>query len=202
MTGVTERVWSAAAVAGVLLALAAGMTGCGKASEAPPSASRTYEHPRWGYSVEVPPGWERAERSLTPTLTDPVEILVMATYPLERGDVDCGPVALSGFDEDEVLVTILERGRDPASDWPDFPPRPPHFQFEPGMSSEFTGCLRETRGIDLRDHWFRFTDGGRHFHVLVAIGEAAPPAAEREAYRSLDSLRFDPSVKPDWRSAG
>jgi hypothetical protein len=97
---------------------------------------------------------------------------------------------------------VLERGRDPASGWPDFPPRPAHFSFEPGMSSEFAACLRTRHGIPLRDHWFRFTDAGRHFHVLVAIGAHAPPDAERDAYRMLDSLRFDPRVKPDWRSSG
>ena len=48
---------------------------------------------------------------------------------------------------------------------------------------------------------FRFTDAGRHFHVLVAIGAEAPSSAEADAYRLLDSLHFDPSVKPDWRSS-
>ena len=131
-----------------------------------------------------------------------MEILAVATYPVEHGDEGCGPLALRGFGAEEVVVTILERGRNPGSSWPDFPPQPANFTFEPGMSSEFTECVRTTRGIPLRDHWFRFTDGGRHFHVLVAIGEAAPPGAERDAYRMLDSLRFDPSVKPDWDSTG
>jgi hypothetical protein len=197
---VIERAPSVACVA-VSLVLLVGVAACGEAGNAAP-ASGSYQDPRWGYSVDIPPGWERAERSLTPNLTDPVEILVAATYPLERRRLDCGPLALSGFDEHQVLVMVLERGRDPASTWPDFPPRPTHFHFEPGMGSEFTGCLRTRHGIALRDHWFRFTDAGRHFHVLVAIGESAPPAAERQAYRILDSLRFDPTVKPDWRSSG
>jgi hypothetical protein len=131
-----------------------------------------------------------------------VEILVLATYPLERGDHSCGPLAFAGFDADEAVVMVLERGRDASSEWRDFPPRPTHFSFEPGMTSEFTECLRTTRGLRVKDHWFRFTDGGRHFHVQVAIGESARPHAARDAYRILDSLRFDPSVKPDWDSAG
>jgi hypothetical protein len=187
---VIERASSAACVA-VWLVLLVGTAACGEAGKAAP-APETYQDPRWGYSVDIPPGWERAKRSLTPHLTDPVEILAAATYPLERGRLDCGPLALSGFDEHQVLVMLLERRRGPASTWQDFPPRPAHFHFEPGMSSEFTSCLRTRHGIRLRDHWFGFTDAGRHFHVLVAIGESAPPGAERQAYRMLDSLRFDP----------
>jgi hypothetical protein len=164
-------------------------------------APANYENARWGYSVRIPPGWHRAERPLT-ALTDPVETLVVATYRPRSGSEDCGPLAFGGFDANEALVTVLERGRDPESDWPDFPPRPAHFAYEAGQSSEFTECLRTAEGIRLKDHWFRFTDAGRHFHVLVAIGAEAPSSVEAEAYGLLDSLHFDPSVKPDWRSSG
>jgi hypothetical protein len=160
-----------------------------------------YEDARWGYSVLIPPGWHRAERPVT-ALTDPVETLVVATYRPRSGDERCGPLAFAGFDANQALVTVLERGLDPQSEWPDFPPRPRHFAYEGGQSSEFSECLSTTEGIPLKDHWFRFTDAGRHFHVLVAIGGDAPPSAEGEAYGLLNSLRFDPSVKPDWRSSG
>jgi hypothetical protein len=178
------------------------MAGCGKSADAARDSVdwATYEDPRWGYSVDIPAGWHRAESRLT-ALTDPVEILVVATYRPRQGSEACGPMEFGGFDADEVLVTILERGLDPGSQWPDFPPRPAHFAFETGMTSEFTECLRTTQRIPLKDHWFRFTDAGRHFHVLVAIGADAPPGAGRDAYRMLDSLRFDPSVKPDWRTS-
>jgi hypothetical protein len=52
------------------------------------------------------------------------------------------------------------------------------------------------------DHWFAFTDGDRHFHVLVAFGPQAPAAGRREAWAILDSLRIDPRVRPGWRSSG
>ena len=187
--------------------------GCGSAPADPTRAGSTtagsttadpatYESSERGFTVWIPPGWHRAERPLT-VLTDPVEVLVAATYRPRTdgpGTENCGPLAFEGFDADEVLVTILERGLAPASAWPDFPPRPDHFAFEPGMTSEFTECLSTTRNIPLKDHWFRFTDAGRHFHVLVAIGRDAAPEAGLDAYRMLDSLSFDPSVKPDWRT--
>jgi hypothetical protein len=161
----------------------------------------TYDDPERGFSVRIPAGWHRATRPLTP-LTEPVERLVVATYRPRAGSDRCGPLAFGGFDADEVLISVLERGLDPDSEWRDFPPRPARFAFEAGMTSEFTECLRTTEGIPLKDHWFTFTDAGRHFHVLVAIGADAPPEAARDAYRMLDSLRFDPSVKPDWRASG
>ncbi|MEA2408399.1 MAG: hypothetical protein QOE69_2518 [Thermoleophilaceae bacterium] len=184
--------------------IAVAFAGCGaQPAAAPPAADPGfYENAQRGYSVTIPPGWHRAERKLT-VLTDPVELLVAATYRTEAGaEANCGPIGFRGFDAHQVLVMVLERGRDPASGWPDFPPRPAHFAFEQGMSSEFADCLRTTRHIPLKDHWFRFTDAGRHFHVLVVIGADVPPGSEAEAYRLLDSLRFDASVKPDWPSSG
>jgi hypothetical protein len=193
-----------------LLLVAVVAAGCGGATTARthPGGSvvdgdgwSRYEDGRWGFAVSIPPGWHRATRSLT-ALMDPVEILVAATYLPQPGDLDCGPLALAGFDSDEAMVAILERGLDPGADWSDFPPRPGHFHFEPGMGSEFTDCLGQSRGVTLKDHWFRFTDGGRHFHVLVAVGQSAYPGAMVDAYRLLDSTRFDPAVKPDWPSSG
>jgi hypothetical protein len=52
------------------------------------------------------------------------------------------------------------------------------------------------------DHWFGFTDAGRHFHVLVAFGPAASAATQTQAWQILDGLRVDPAVRPDWPSAG
>jgi hypothetical protein len=191
----------------VAVFLLTGALGCGSPPAGSTRAPRdtddagTYVDRERGFSVRVPPGWQRAARPLT-ALTDPVETLVVATYRPRSGGGRCGPLAFGGFDADEALVTVLERGLDPESEWSDFPPRPAHFAYEAGQSSEFTECLRTTEGIRLKDHWFRFTDAGRHFHVLVAIGAHAPPSAEAEAYGLLDSLHFDPSVKPDWRSSG
>jgi hypothetical protein len=192
------------ALAAALTALAAcgaepaGSPGGGSAQT---TTTPTYENARWGYTVSIPPGWHRAEEPLSAT-TEPVEILAVATYRARAGDEDCGPLVFGGFDSGEVLVTILERGLGPESEWPDFPPRPAHFEFEPGLTSESADCFGATRHVALRSHWFNFTDVGRHFHVLVAIGADAPAARAREAYRMIDSLRLDPSVKPGWRSSG
>lgn len=191
-----------------LTALLIALAGCGSSggaavtpADAPADDPGTYESADRGFSVAIPPGWHRAEEGLS-DLGDPVEILVAGTFPPHRIGPDCGPVGLGNFESEDVLVTILERGRDPSASWTDFPPRPDRFAFEPGMTSESAECFGASHQVPLEDHWFGFTDAGRHFHVLVAIGADAPPQRAREAYSILDSLRFDPSVKPDWRSAG
>jgi hypothetical protein len=197
----------ATAIGGLVLALV--LAACGAGGDPAPPAPRpaaaeradTYDYPREGYSVDLPPGWHRAEGPVT-RLVDPRERLVAATYAPRAGNEECGPLEFGGFTADDSLVVVLERARDQAVQSSDFPPRPAHFAYEPEMTSEFTECLRSRRGIALKDHWFTFSDAGRRFHVLVAIGADAPPGTERDAYGMLDSLRFDPSVKPDWPSAG
>ena len=69
----------------------------------------------------------------------------------------------------------------------------------PGSALEDLGAGRRARPID---HWFAFTDGDRHFHVLVAFGERTSPAMREQAWSILDTLRVLPGRLPDWHSAG
>jgi hypothetical protein len=181
------------AAALVLLALA----GC--TDDEPPRHSLAVGH---GVTVELPPGWQRADVSLTPNLTDPREVLSVATFPLAYRQGDCAHVPASALEDlgpRDAFVTLQERGRDPGSAWHDFPRRPERFGPRLGGPSEGHDCVPRAR---LRHHWFGFTDAGRHFHALVALGPEAPAAVQEEAWGVLDSLRVDPTVKPDWRSAG
>lgn len=168
----------------------------------------TYEDRRWGYSVMFPSSWHRAGRSLTPSITDPVEILSLATFPLREGDELCGARgegALARVPPAGALVTIQERGRG-AYGGPDFPPRPAHFRSDSELAGRSTWPYCAVRTGDpplpMLDYWFGFGDAGRAFHVLVAVGKSAPAEVRRDAFRILDSLRFDASAKPDWRSSG
>lgn len=197
----------------VVLAMAALTTtpaGCGDShrtpsrgedAEATPPGWTLYENPSWGYTVAYPAGWQRAAQSRLPDEGDPVVILSLATFPL-RADDAAYPIPWHGFDADEIFATIQERGLDPHSDWRTFPARPAKFRFEAGQGSVPADYLRRDSGIPFADHWFNFTDAGRHFHVQVGIGESAPEEARKQVYRILDSLRIDPNVKPDWPSAG
>jgi hypothetical protein len=187
----------------VLLAL----VGCGeeradeRAAVAKPPSFRVVEGER-GLEVELPAGWQEAETTLTPQLTDPVEVLAVGTYPLREGGENCNHVAgraLTEMGPRGAFITLQERGYDRNSSWPDFPPRPARFGPELGGPSEASACAP---GARFTDHWFGFSEANRHFHVLVAFGSDAPQAVRDQAWAVLDSLRIDPSIQPDWQSSG
>jgi len=155
-----------------------------------------------GLTVQLPGGWSRAHESLTPSLIDPREVLSVGTAPLRYRATECAHMpgaALEDLGPADAFVTLQERGLDPSSTWPDFPPRPAHFGPELGGRSEASACVPSAR---FTDHWFAFSDTGRHFHALVAFGPHAPPAVRDQAWGILDSLLVDPGVRPDWRSSG
>jgi hypothetical protein len=183
----------AALAASVLLAA------CGGADDRAPEPV-TYQ--RHGVTATLPAGWQHAARSLTPNLTDPREVVALGTYPLRYRRTGCAHMPSSALDDlgpRDALVTLQERGRDPRSSWRGFPKRPAHFGPRLGGSSEASACVPRAR---FSDRWFGFSDGGRHFHVLVAFGPRAAAATRREAWAILDGLRVDPAVRPDWSSSG
>jgi hypothetical protein len=193
--------WTALPILVVLALAGCGGTDTERAAVATPVAYRVVEGER-GLAVELPEGWQRAAATLTPRLTDPVEVLAVGTFPLREGGDNCSHMAeraLTEIGARDAFVTLLERGYDRGSTWPDFPPRPERFGPGLGGPSEASACVRGSR---FTDHWFGFTDGGRHFHVLVAFGPDAPPAVRDQAWAVLDSLRVDPSIQPDWPSSG
>jgi hypothetical protein len=182
----------------VVLALAGCGATAGGPRQAAPPLTEVSEH---GLTVTLPPGWQPARESLTPHLVDPREELSVATFPLRYRETACAHVPGSALDDlgpGDAFVTLQERGLDPGSTWTDFPARPAHFGPQLGGPSEAPGCAP---GAHFVDHWFGFTDAGRHFHVRVAFGPRASEDVQREAWAILDGLRVDPGVVPDWRSS-
>jgi hypothetical protein len=179
------------------------VAGCGETvGEQPLPAAPPVEVSEHGLTVAVPPGWQAAGESLTPHLADPREELAVATFPLRYRETACAHVpgsALEDLGPGDAFVTLEERGLDPGSTWAGFPARPAHFGPELGGPSEASAC---TPSAHFTDHWFTFSDAGRHFHVMVAFGPQASQDVQREAWAILDGVRVDPSVVPDWRSSG
>jgi hypothetical protein len=190
---------SRTALAATALAAALLLAACGGDDAAKPAASTHTAH---GITVALPAGWQRAPRSLTPHLTDPREVVAVATFPLRYRRTLCAHMpgsALEDLGPSDAFVTLMERGLDRRSSWKGFPARPKHFGPRLGAGSEASDCAPKAR---FTDHWFGFTDGGRHFHVLVAFGPKASTATRRQARKILDDLRIDPNVRPDWPSSG
>jgi hypothetical protein len=153
-------------------------------------------------TVELPAGWQRAAESLTPDLSDPLEVLSVGTFPLRYRTVGCSHMPSSAMEDigpRDAFITLMERGRDERSEWPEFPQRPGRFGPSLGAGSEGIECVP---GKPFRDHWFGFTDAWRHFHTLVVFGPDAPPEVQDAAWRVLDSLVVDPDARPTWRSSG
>jgi hypothetical protein len=163
-------------------AAALALTACG-AGDPPKSTTLTAN----GLTATLPAGWQRARRSLTPHLTEPREILAVATYPLRYRETACAHVAGSALEDlgpDDAFVTLQERP--PSTSSRGFPARPAHFGARLGGPSEAAQCVPRAR---FADHWFTFSDGGRRFHVDVAFGPRATSATRRQAWAILDGLR-------------
>jgi hypothetical protein len=177
------------------------LSACGWERAAEPSGQRVDDRVH-GITVDLPPEWQRSTVNLTPGLGDPREVLSVATFPLHYRQTGCSQFpssALEALGPADALVTVQERGLDPRSAWSDFPPRPAHFGPKLGGPSEASACVPSAH---FTDHWFRFTDGDRHFHVLVVFGQLAPGEVRREAWHILDGVKIDPGTRPSWKASG
>ena len=186
---------TAAATAAVLVAA------CGGGHSQPRPQPVTYRNTQYGYTVDIPVGWQRARRSLTPHLTDPREILAVATFRPVVKDGLCAQfpsAALHHMPVDGVLVEVQERAGAPSAE---FAPRPRRFSAAMGTSHiEVVDCVPKPPRF--RPRWIEFRDGRRLFYALVAVGTSAPASKRRAAYELLDSLRLDPRRKAAWQPSG
>jgi hypothetical protein len=184
----------------VVILGALALFGCGGAatttSTAPPLTQLGH-----GLGVRLPAGWQAADTNLTPHLGDPREEMSVGTFPLRYRPSRCSQFpsgTLEGLGPGDAFVTLQERGRDPSWTWPDFPPRPARFGPELGGGSEVEQCVPS---VSFADHWFAFTDAGRHFDTLVVFGSDASADVRAQAWSILDSLQVDPRVEPDWHAS-
>jgi hypothetical protein len=178
----------------MLLLTVLAAAGCGSA-HAPSEPPPRFVHGD-GLSYSIPPGWHVAHGSLTPHLVNPRQVLTVGTGPLPSGGA-CAQfpsAALGAMRDTDVLLAVQERLGATRS----FPLRPSRFGL-PASGSEAEECVYGQAAFV--SHWFEFRDGGRGFHVLVAVGRAAPRWKVRQALGVLDSLRITPRrparVDPD-----
>jgi hypothetical protein len=150
----------------------------------------TYRDPVRAFSVRFPSGWHRAARSQTPAVTDPVELLLLATFRLPRPVATrCAHVpeaAGRAMGDDDVLLEVSER-RHPRG----FPARSRPLRLGAPERTDFEDC---TGRHDVEQHWLEVADGGRGFYVFVAFGRAVPATRRAAVQRVLDSLRFRPAA--------
>jgi hypothetical protein len=183
---------SLALLAAALLLSACGATGAATERPAPtPDPWTAHRDASRGYTISVPPGWQVAQESLTPNLSDPREIFSLATFPLRHHASECAhmPSALDDLGDAGALVTVMERGRGSSHG---FGPRPA--RFGPQEPSSNLECLPS--GVE--GNWFPFTDGGRAFYGLVAFGPHATAEVRTQAFDVLTRARYDAGFVPGW----
>ena len=176
-----------------LAALALVLAGCAGDRPLParPAAGAPLTSVEHRFTARLPAGWQPAERSLTPHLTDPVEILSAGTLAgMRPRDGACAHVAVGALERmgpRDAFVTVQERFGDAR-----FAARPARFALPPRLEQgDAVACAR--KAPDLDEHWFEFGDAGRNFYVLAAFGRDAAPERRAEALALLDSLRFEPA---------
>jgi hypothetical protein len=173
------------------LLLMAVLAGCGAQDERPVAAATPVpvRSDEYRFTAQLPAGWELASQSLTPRVSNPVEILSAGTvHDARPHEGSCAHVpvdALKRMGPQDAFVTVKERYGEAQ-----FPPRPERFRLtgEVEHGDAATCAPNETQ---LDEYWFEFRDARRGFHVLVVVGRDAPPARHEEALALLDSLRFE-----------
>ncbi len=138
-----------------------------------------------GFSVTHPDTWQRAPSSLTPYLSDPLELLALATYELRPGGDRCShqPVnAVEDLGPTDALLVIFERAQPFTADG--YPPRPSRLDLTQD-TNRF--CVSGTRRSD---SWFAFGESGRAFYALVAVGEDVTNETRAQLYAIYESIRL------------
>ena len=155
--------------------------------------------------VELPDGWQRAEENLTPSLTDPLEVLTVGTGPLlVDGAEDCGRApgrSLQAMGPDDALVWVARAG--PVSRGPVRPPAlQPTVPTAPAEDPSIPDC---TDRHDLHLSWTTFSQQAEVYYLLVAVSPTASDDTRAETVRVLESLRFRPPASEElprgWQEA-
>jgi hypothetical protein len=189
----------------VFAAAAAALVGIALAGEPEPQrkpAWTTSTDAARGFTLSLPPGWQRAPDSLTPQLTEPRERFSAGTFPLRYVQGNCNHVpdgALRALGSRDGFVTLLERGRGAAGT--EFEARPRRFASIAAADRQGDTILCSPDATGRLEFWMPFRDAGRSFYALVVLGRDAPADVREQAFAILDRLRFDPDVRPGWRAS-
>jgi hypothetical protein len=141
------------------------------------------------FRVTVPADWYWAEDSLTPKLVDPRELFATGTFPLVFRETECQHLpgsVLRDITATDVFLTVQERVSEVAPDV--YPGRPDDFRQKEDQPVEGLECVPE--GVPYDAYWIGFSENGRNFYALLAIGKDAGAATRDDAWAALNS--FEP----------
>jgi hypothetical protein len=171
----------------VVATIAVVLAGCGEQEASNEARWVEYRDLNAGLAVRYPEDWHRADARLTPNLHDPREVLSLGTFPLRAGGDRCShmPVrALEDFGPTDAFISIQERANPGENE---FRPRPVFRAPDELRTGRF--CVPDPHRAD---DWLFFSDNGRGFYAIVALGTHASAQTRRELAEVLNSLRFEP----------
>ncbi len=153
---------------GALVALA--LVAAAGASAAGPSVFRGP-----GIVLPTPTGWYVSNEPLTPSISEPVQRFVLASYRVPAGGADS-----DGDYAPPPGGVIAQLDEDVPSVGGGFPPRPQQFRLPRLGKIKIFGGTRWGE-ILFRDH-------GRHFYIFIGVGRRASPAKVGLLLHALDGM--------------
>jgi hypothetical protein len=195
----------------VVAALALALSGAAGSASTEDAGWRSHSSERYGFSLELPPGWRLSPKRLVPELLMPREILSAGTFPMPvGGGGNCGrePIAaIERMRSGDALVSVQEYAVTKAMrarvGGKSAPPTLARLVREMRERPEQTGLREELhppseRVPPSRALWsatLPFTDRGRWFDALLYVRGYPTPARLSQLHAILDRLRFDPGSR-------
>jgi hypothetical protein len=184
------------AVVGAAIAIA--LAGAARSASTNDVAGQArYGSERYGFSVSVPAGWQRARTRLVPKLLSPREILSLGTFAMPvggGGDCDREPItAIERMETGDALVSIQEYALNGAMRTGTRSAPPPRLESVKELTLRKQAHRRGERIPAGRALWsatLPFSDHGRWFDALVYVKGDPTPARLHEIQSILDRLRF------------
>lgn len=180
--------------------LSTGSSPAPRSKPGPPSGWHRHQDGPAGFRIDYPGSWHRAATSLTPNLGDPTQLAAVGSYPLPVGGPNCAqePVAaLNRLGLGDGFVWVSEWVPFPRIPVPAYPPRPRRFELlptAPEKDPEVGDCLGRVPRFAFQH--LTFTDGGRSFSVLLAVGSKATGQTRSDLLAVLNSFTVTPMTGP------
>lgn len=138
------------------------------------------------FRITYPERWSRAAKRLTPSLSNPREIVTVSTLkalPVGGGRCAQFPTnALAAMSRGDALVSVQEVSGDYGDG---FRRKPLHASLSTGFKTEAAECVGHARFVS---YVFPVRVGQRRFDVFIALGTAASPMTRAAALDVVDSF--------------
>jgi hypothetical protein len=156
----------------------------------------TYQNQADGLTISFPSDWTIAAGNLTPNLINPRELVALGTYSLNTNTSSnlCPQfpaAALNAMGSSDAFISIMGSEPFANSQTYSFPARPAGgFDGSSGVNlsrTDFLQCLAQP--LNGNGQWIAFSQAGRNFYVLAAMGTSASATLRSDVYTILNSIQ-------------